>query len=49
MKKNMLNTFMLSLAVALWGCGESDKYSYYEGDAASDAAITISQEIFAVP
>ena len=44
----MLNTFMLSLAVALWGCGESDKYSYYEGDAASDAAITISQETFAV-
>ena len=39
---------MLSLAVALWGCGESDKYSYYEGDAASDAAITISQETFAV-
>ena len=49
MKKNMLNTMMLSLAVALWGCGESDKYSYYEGDAASDAAITISQETFAVP
>ena len=49
MKKNMLNTFMLSFAVALWGCGESDKYSYYEGDAAPDAAITISQETFAVP
>ena len=49
MKKNMLNTMMLSFVVALWGCGESDKYSYYEGDAASDAAITISQETFAVP
>ena len=49
MKKNMLNTMMLSFVVALMGCAESDKYSYYEGGAAPDAAITISQETFAVP
>ena len=44
MKKNMFNTLLLSVAVALMGCSESDKYSYYEGNAAADATITASQE-----
>ena len=33
----MFNTLLLSVAVALMGCSESDKYSYYEGNAAANA------------
>ena len=44
MKKNMINTLLLSLAVALMGCSESDKYTYYEGNAAPDATITATQD-----
>ena len=44
MKKNMINTLLLSVAVALMGCSESDKYSYYGGNATPDATITTTQE-----
>ena len=44
MKKNMINTLLLSVAVALMGCSESDKYTYYEGNAAPNATITATQE-----
>jgi beta-glucanase (GH16 family) len=44
MKKNMFNTLLLSVAVALMGCSESDKYTYYEGSEAPDATITVTQE-----
>ena len=44
MKKNMINTLLLSVAVALMGCSESDKYTYYEGNAAPDATITATQD-----
>ena len=44
MKKNMINTLLLSVAVALMGCSESDRYTYYEGNAAPDATITATQE-----
>ena len=47
MKKNMINTLLLSMAVALMGCSESDKYTYYEGNAAPDATITTTQETLA--
>ena len=45
MKRFMLNTFLLSLAVALWGCGGSDN------DAPQPAAvsITLSQTSITVP
>ena len=44
MKKNMINTLLLSVAVALMGCSESDRYTYYEGNVAADATITATQE-----
>ena len=49
MKKNMINTLLLSMAVALMGCSESDKYTYYEGNAAPDATITTTQEALIPP
>ncbi len=44
MKKFMIHSFLFSLAVALWGCGESDN------DAPQPAvSITVSQESINVP
>jgi len=40
----MLNTFLLSLAVALWGCGGSDN-----DDPQPTTTITVSQESISVP
>ena len=40
----LFNTLLLSVTVALSGCSESDKYTYYEGNATSDATITTTQE-----
>ena len=40
----MLNTFLLSLAVALWGCGGSDN-----DDPQPTTSITLSQESISVP
>ena len=40
----MLNTFLLSLAVALWGCGGSDN-----DDPQPTTSITVSQESISVP
>ena len=45
MKKLMLNTFLLSLAVALWGCGGSDD----DDSPAASVSITVSQETLTVP
>ena len=44
MKRFMLNTFLLSLAVALWGCGGSDN-----DDPQPTTTITVSQESISVP
>ena len=44
MKRFMLNTFLLSLAVALWGCGGSDN-----DDPQPTTSITVSQESISVP
>ena len=44
MKRFMLNTFLLSLAVALWGCGGSDN-----DDPQPTTSITLSQESISVP
>ena len=41
----MLNTFLLSLAVALWGCGGSDN----DDPQPATASITLSQTSIAVP
>ena len=40
---------MLMTCSLMFASCSNDKYSYYEGDAAPDAAITISQESFSVP
>ena len=40
MKRFMLNTFLLTLAVALWGCGGSDS----DDPQPDTVTITISQE-----
>ena len=45
MKKLMLNTFLLSLAVALWGCGGSGD----DDSPAASVSITVSQETLTVP
>ena len=45
MKKLMLNTFLLSLAVALWGCGGSGD----DNSPAASVSITVSQETLTVP
>ena len=44
MKRFMLNTFLLSLAVALWGCGGSDN-----DDPQPTTSITLSQESISIP
>ncbi len=44
MKRFMLNTFLLSLAVALWGCGGSD-----DDDPQPAVSITVSQESISIP
>ena len=44
MKRFMFNTFLLSLAVALWGCGGSDN-----DDPQPTTSITVSQESISVP
>jgi beta-glucanase (GH16 family) len=44
MKRFMLNTFLLTLAVALWGCGGSDN-----DDPQPTTSITLSQESISVP
>ena len=44
MKRFMLNTFLFSLAVALWGCGGSDN-----DDPQPTTSITVSQESISVP
>jgi beta-glucanase (GH16 family) len=44
MKRFMFNTFLLSLAVALWGCGGSDN-----DDPQPTTTITVSQESISVP
>ena len=44
MKRFMLNTFLLSLAVALWGCGGSDN-----DDPQPTTSINLSQESISVP
>ena len=49
MRKIMLNTFLLTIAVALSGCSQSDKYKYYEGDAIPNAVITIGTPTVTVP
>ena len=45
MKRFMLNTFLLSLAVALWGCGGSDN----EDPEPAAVSITLSQTSITVP
>ncbi|MBR7030744.1 MAG: BACON domain-containing protein, partial [Prevotella sp.] len=45
MKRFMLNTLLLSLAVALWGCGGSDN----EDPEPAAVSITLSQTNIAVP
>ena len=45
MKRFMLNTFLLSLAVALWGCGGSDN----DDPQPAVVSITLSQTSIAVP
>ena len=45
MKRFMLNTFMLTLAVALWGCGGSDN----DEPQPAVVSIDVSQETIAVP
>ncbi len=45
MKRLMLNSFMLSLAVALWGCGGSDS----DDPQPAAVSITVSQESINVP
>jgi len=45
MKRFMLNTFLLSLAVALWGCGGSDN----DEPQPSTVSITTSAETVSVP
>jgi beta-glucanase (GH16 family) len=45
MKRFMLNTFLLSLAVALWGCGGSDN----DDPQPATVSITLSQTSIAVP
>ncbi|MBQ3752106.1 MAG: family 16 glycosylhydrolase [Prevotella sp.] len=45
MKRLMLNSFMLSLAVALWGCGGSDN----DDPQPTAVSITVSQESISVP
>ena len=45
MKRFMLNTFLLSLAVALWGCGGSDN----DDPQPAAVSITLSQTSIAVP
>ena len=49
MKKYMINSLLLSMAVALMGCSESDKYTYYEGDAAPNATIQADREVINTP
>ena len=44
MKRFMFNTFLISLAVALWGCGGSDN-----DDPQPTTSITVSQESISVP
>ncbi len=45
MKRFMLNTLLLSLTVALWGCGVSDN----DDPQPAAVSITVSQESIAVP
>ena len=45
MKRFMLNTFMFTLAVALWGCGGSDN----DEPQPAVVSIDVSQETIAVP
>ena len=45
MKRFMLNTFLLTLAVALWGCGGSDS----DDPQPDTVTITISQESISAP
>ena len=40
----LFDTLLLSVTVALSGCSESGKYTYYEGNATPDATITTTQE-----
>ena len=44
MKRMLFDTLLLSVTVALSGCSESGKYTYYEGNATPDATITTTQE-----
>ena len=43
MKRQMIHTLMLSLAIALWGCGGSDD------EPTIDVSITVSQESISAP
>jgi hypothetical protein len=45
MKRFMLNTFLLTLAVALWGCGGSDS----DDLPPVSVSITVSQAIINAP
>ena len=48
MKKMFIYSMLMTCSLMFASCS-NDKYSYYDGGAAPDAAITISQETFAVP
>ena len=48
MKKMFIYSMLMTCSLMFASCN-NDKYSYYDGGAAPDAAITISQETFAVP